>query len=142
MIWPSPMRYWLFLALLGAVPSLAGEAVYRWADDRGGVHYTDQPPTDRHSVILPKVAKAPQSKVIVNDGKSVEVPNHRAKACADARQQLAYLDSRAVAKPVDDPNRAISRELDKNYQGDLAAYEIFQTTRNAHLGLIAENCDR
>ncbi len=59
---PRSKRNWLLVLCLSAIPVGAGQ-MYRWVDDRGQVHYSDQPP--------PKARKAetikPRANVVEAD---------------------------------------------------------------------------
>jgi Domain of unknown function (DUF4124) len=54
---PTPARSWPALVLasaLVAMPALAQQAtVYKWTDEQGVTHYSDQPPVDAASEALP-----------------------------------------------------------------------------------------
>lgn len=64
---------WLAALVLAAPPALAGDGIYRWTDDQGEVHYTNDletPPGDKtlepvsgdEVSVVPSQAKAPQAK--------------------------------------------------------------------------------
>lgn len=54
---PDTMAMLALLVLL-APPAVRGAEIYRWVDDEGGVHYSQQPPGDRDAERV-KGARAP-----------------------------------------------------------------------------------
>lgn len=132
-------RHMLALMALLTVSDSASCEVYRWVDNRGGVHFGDTPPANSKAKLV-KVLKAPRPP---SSAKAAEfkVPSRPENStCANAKAQIAYLDLRSVPKPVDDPQRRASRELDDRYQKQLAAYQQFSATRQVHLATIQATC--
>ena len=143
----------------GAEPA-TGTEVYRWKDGSGLVHYSDTPPTNgsftrvRLASSLTTSADAPAplggvaeatSGAGAVDPKPAEAPLQKTSAfarrnCTEAQEQLQYGERRATEKPVDDPRRANSRELEDAYQRRLTAYNRYQTARDALLLRVGRHC--
>lgn len=100
------------VAMAALQTALAGEPVYRWVDDEGRVHYSDQPPTgiDAERVTIP-VSEPARTPVDEDAARKAELAERLAadaearaaydaeqqaaieRACADARARLADLES-------------------------------------------------
>ena len=104
------MRRHLFTLILLALPALALATIYKWVDENGVVHYSDQPHTDAEKVHLgtPQTYKA-QHYTPSPDGPPVD-PSHAAPVttqCAIAspadQEMLQNTDTVSVALQIDPP---------------------------------------
>lgn len=101
----------LLILLLLASPSIPATEVYRWVDDQGGVHYSDQPPPSSARQILRVRGKG---NVVDVDKESYEARQAREKnpvtlyvsACGPICDQAReYLGRRGVPFAVKDPSK-------------------------------------
>lgn len=119
----------------------ANVEVYRWVDEKGRVNYGDKPPAGQAFKAERPVTSRPTSPTAsAGAPQDPVVAKRRAEVCAQARAQLAYLNASKVAKPVDNPQRALSRELDQEYRSRLAAYVRYKASRERQFKAIWDNC--
>lgn len=85
------MRRRLFTLILLASPALALATIYKWVDENGVVHYSDQPHTDAEKVHL----NAPQTYKAQHYTPSPDGPP------PDPSQHAAVTTSCAIASPGD-----------------------------------------
>lgn len=111
----------LFISLLLASPLLQAGEVYRWTDERGGVHYSDQPPpvSAKHSTRVQG-----KGNVVDVDKESYEARRARERnpvvlfvsACGPICDQARdHLTQRGIAFTSKDPSKEpeIAVELKK-----------------------------
>ena len=116
------------------------------ADSKTSAQADSKAPAQANSKSSAQAADSKSPAQSDSKGEELEAPKPEsvkkvsAQEAADRRQQLAYLEKRAVAKPVDNPERTKSRELDSNYRQNLAVYESAKATRDVHAEFIAQNC--
>jgi hypothetical protein len=118
----------VLLALMLATPVL-GQSVYKWTDENGLVHYSDQPPPDRFKAerlqmrsltVQREEARGDDSEVTDPDAEDGDEPASReSPACASARHNLVVLEN----------NDIVRMDLD----GDGTAEELTQEQREAEL---------
>jgi len=115
------MRCLVLIACLCASLPLAAEELYRWTDDKGVVHYTDQPPPagtkfEKREV---KVDEAPPPAATPRNETAAAKPS---AACERVRQNIKVLegsggvsmdlDGDGQAEALDDVTR--KRELERS----------------------------
>jgi len=112
------------LALMLSVP-LQAQSVYKWTDEKGVVHYSDQPPPDQAKAerlqIRTLTVQREEGRVEASqaqDGDDGE-PKRESPACASARHNLVVLEN----------NDIVRMDLD----GDGEAEELTQEQREAEL---------
>lgn len=97
--------YLQFLAALLLLPALAQAQVYRWVDDSGKVHYSDQaPPPSARNVEKKDTARRPgteaaaqQSYALQQAVKNFPVTIYTSQDCGDpCKKGLDYLKKRGV----------------------------------------------
>ncbi len=110
----SPTRTWLLAvaALLSLIPALGMAEVYKWVDEDGVTHYSQQPPPEGTPTVITPTADAPSSA----EGE----PDADADAEADADGQ----DGNADNEDGDDEQETVAdfckdlREKEKVLEGD------------------------
>lgn len=148
------MSFLLLLCLIFVFTDSTAAEVYRWVDENGQVHYGQRPPPGVSSNEIrlapapaaeiepvPEITPLPDVTPAAAKDNTPSPEQQRALACTQAKQQLQYVESRKVEKPEDNPLRARSRQLQRDYESRLAAYENYQAAREAQLQLIRQNCD-
>ncbi|MBI2383969.1 MAG: DUF4124 domain-containing protein [Gammaproteobacteria bacterium] len=137
--------------LLFALPALARAEVYRWVDEYGQMHYSQQPPRQgaydavrpappaagtspnldalRKSVEASDRARARQAEKTAKDA---AVQARRAESCRRARERLAFLESNAP--------RRFARYDDKGNPVRFTEEEHARQ-RSATQEIVKENCD-
>ena len=132
------MRHRLFTLILLACPALALATIYKWVDENGVVHYSDQPHANAEKVHLgtPQTFKA-QHYTPSPDGPPVD-PAHQAPVttqCAIAspgdQQMLENTDTVPVALQIDPPpggNTEVSIMLDGRAVASAAGQQQFTLT--------------
>lgn len=97
-------------ALLAAVTLLpvahAGQSVYKWVDDEGVTHYTQQPPSNRDAqLVTPNTAIGPkqdsgqsspgaqQSDASNGDSDAGDAPQNMTEFCNQVRERISMLEA-------------------------------------------------
>jgi glutaredoxin len=93
------------IAILLALPAVAGAQVYRWTDEAGRVHYGDKPPADRKAKAVEDrissyagaalVSQVPAAARKPGQG-SAQVVLYSAVWCKYCRQAKAYFAQRGL----------------------------------------------
>ena len=133
------------LIMLFAIPALGQDAVYRWVDDQGTVHFTAQPPEDheyeRVDTESGSVAAAGEDAAAEESFRPMEIEVGEAaepaepdaeeitRLCADAREQLQILEQRARVMMRDEDGEETALEDDERQ-------ELIAETRQ----FMTENC--
>jgi hypothetical protein len=97
----SPLA-WLALLALFASASVAAQAVYKWTDEKGVVHYSDQPPPDSQAAerlnikTLGRHRMDAQQEAEANADETSERPD--SAACTTARQNLVVFENNDVIR--------------------------------------------
>jgi Domain of unknown function (DUF4124) len=101
--WGIPGRATL-IVLLAALFFIAG-AVYKWVDDQGNVHYSDQPPPGRESKVVPlapgptaeQKAQAEQRLKAIRESAQREAAAREAEQAHEIQQQATQQSQTAAA---------------------------------------------
>lgn len=122
----SPL-VWLVLLALFASTSVIAQAVYKWTDEKGVVHYSDQPPPDsqaseRININALGRRTSAQEETAASAGDAAERPD--SAACTTARQNLVVFEN----------NDVIRMDLD----GDGTAEELTAEQRDQELSRTRE----
>lgn len=128
------------LAWLVAALALCAQAedVYKWTDDKGQVHYGEQPPLDANTTTLkvPPPGSAPadappaadKPKVAADKGMdSGKMPTDKAKRCDLEKEQLAVLQKDGPVRYWNDKKELV---------------ELDPAKRAASITLVQENIKR
>lgn len=113
-------RLVLFACLCASLP-VAAEVLYRWTDDKGVVHYTDQPPPagrkfEKREVKIeepaPAPAEAPAETAAAKPSAACERVRQNIKVLEGSGGVSMDLDGDGQAEPLDEATR--KRELERS----------------------------
>lgn len=135
---------WSACLLLAAGPLAAAAEVYRWVDEKGQVHYSQNPPpgVSAQPVGPPPPASAAPNQDSLNQALESEksrAPERNAEAertaqakqqldqqCRQTREQLAYMEEKTARRlGTTDDNGNVSRVTEEQFQARTAELKAF-----------------
>lgn len=117
-------RIILALACLAGAPALAAD-VYKWTDDQGQVHYSDQPPLNREAELIAAPGRASPAAATRPAAGPTEAAATETAAeaagehCEVARDNLALLEDESIEEFRRDDGDAFRPDADE--RADLIA---------------------
>lgn len=86
------------LALLCSLPFLAQAEIYKWTDENGQIHYTQQPPIDRPTEQIKAPPPPPIDPEKAQQNLEELIESQQTKEAAEAERQQAKKDAKAAQK--------------------------------------------